>query len=65
MLLRPKTLDIVEEEYDPRAPLPYRFMFSGKPSRREIYRRNLLAKLRAQDALEAKEAESMTAYANL
>ncbi|CDR97219.1 50S ribosomal protein L15, putative [Babesia bigemina] len=41
MLLRPKTVDIVEEEYHPDVPRARRYIFSGKISRRERRRREI------------------------
>lgn len=45
LLLRPKTQDIVEEVYHPDVPKAERYIFSGKISKRERRRRELLKKV--------------------
>ncbi|GBE59263.1 ribosomal protein L15 [Babesia ovata] len=45
LLLRPKTLDIVEEVYHPDVPRARRYIFSGKISRRERRRREIKARV--------------------
>ncbi|EKX72049.1 50S ribosomal protein L15, putative [Theileria equi strain WA] len=46
LLLRPKTHDIVAEVYDPRIPRAKRYIFSGKISKYERKRRELIEKLK-------------------
>ncbi|XP_954734.1 ribosomal protein L15, putative [Theileria annulata] len=46
LLLRPRTHDIVQEEYDPRIPRAKRYIFSGKISRHERKRREIIKSLK-------------------
>ncbi|GIX61673.1 ribosomal protein L15 [Babesia caballi] len=52
MLLRPPTLDIVQEEYHPDVPRARRYIFSGKISRRERRRREIIQRIRNELAAE-------------
>ncbi|KAK2197006.1 bifunctional Ribosomal protein L18e-L15P/Ribosomal protein L15 [Babesia duncani] len=54
LLLRPRTHDIVAEEYDPRIPRAERYIFSGKISKREKKRRELKRKILEMDAANQK-----------
>ncbi|GFE53024.1 ribosomal protein L15 [Babesia ovis] len=48
LLLRPPTHDIVEEEYHPDVPRARRYIFSGKISRRERRRREIIKRVREE-----------------
>ncbi|KAF5153069.1 ribosomal protein L15 [Theileria parva strain Muguga] len=48
LLLRPRTHDIVQEEYDPRVPRAKRYIFAGKISRHERKRREIIKSLKQE-----------------
>lgn len=61
LLLRPRTLDIVEEMYHPEIPRALRYIYSGKISRRERRRREIIKRVKekmAHDKTQEKVVES-------